>query len=302
MGFILIILSFVFIVRRMQTMETDFSMLLKPTNILLIAILPIFSVITIFCDSYCWKMVLSLFTDNKIWMKNAFAVYAKANAMKYLPGNVGHYAGRQLFGTQLEISQIHLAIATFFEIVYGAISMVICALLFSARMVFQEIYTRFGENTVIGFVIFIFGCMIIAIIFVTFFKDNPYVKSVLNLLKETKFWIVISTSLVLFSVASMVYVLEYVLILRQFTTFDFHTVPVILSANFVAIFIGYITPGAPGGIGVREAVLMALLLPYVSADSILFAAITQRIISILGDVICVPISLANQSKPFFPEK
>jgi uncharacterized membrane protein YbhN (UPF0104 family) len=51
-----------------------------------------------------------------------------------------------------------------------------------------------------------------------------------------------------------------------------------------------VTPGVPGGIGVREAAMLFILSPFFSSEAILLAAVAQRVIFIIGDVITVPIS------------
>ena len=48
--------------------------------------------------------------------------------------------------------------------------------------------------------------------------------------------------------------------------------------------IGFITPGVPGGIGVREAMMLMFLTGIASEEKILTSAIIYRIISVLGDL------------------
>ena len=56
--------------------------------------------------------------------------------------------------------------------------------------------------------------------------------------------------------------------------------------------VGYLTPGAPGGIGSREAVMVGLAAPLVgSADALILAALF-RVVTTLGDLVCFGISAA----------
>lgn len=57
----------------------------------------------------------------------------------------------------------------------------------------------------------------------------------------------------------------------------------------IAWLVGYLTPGAPGGIGMREAVLVALLGATGDGDAALLAALVFRTITILGDLVCFSI-------------
>lgn len=53
----------------------------------------------------------------------------------------------------------------------------------------------------------------------------------------------------------------------------------------VAWLVGLITPGAPGGIGVREFILIMLLSSSIPENNILLAVVTMRVITVMGDVI-----------------
>ena len=49
--------------------------------------------------------------------------------------------------------------------------------------------------------------------------------------------------------------------------------------------IGFITPGAPGGIGVREAVMVLTCSTFLDTNTIMLYAVTMRIISTFSDVL-----------------
>lgn len=55
---------------------------------------------------------------------------------------------------------------------------------------------------------------------------------------------------------------------------------------------GYLVPGAPGGLGVREAVLLLGLAPTVGEPSALAAAASYRMVTVLSDVVCAGLSHA----------
>lgn len=58
-----------------------------------------------------------------------------------------------------------------------------------------------------------------------------------------------------------------------------------LGAAVIAWLIGYLTPGAPGGIGTREATLIALLWFLHQDDAVLIATALFRVVTTLGDVV-----------------
>jgi uncharacterized membrane protein YbhN (UPF0104 family) len=71
------------------------------------------------------------------------------------------------------------------------------------------------------------------------------------------------------------------------------TPPLALSvAVFSAAWIaGLATPGAPGGLGVRESVITVGLAPFMGGAAALSAALLHRGASVIGDVICLGIGL-----------
>lgn len=48
--------------------------------------------------------------------------------------------------------------------------------------------------------------------------------------------------------------------------------------------VGFVVPGAPGGIGVREMIIVMLMNGIVGEEIILIAALIHRCLSILGDI------------------
>lgn len=60
--------------------------------------------------------------------------------------------------------------------------------------------------------------------------------------------------------------------------------------------LGFLAPGAPAGLGVREGLMLALLVGLADADSLLLFVALARVSTILGDGICFLISWAVDSK------
>lgn len=51
----------------------------------------------------------------------------------------------------------------------------------------------------------------------------------------------------------------------------------------MAWIIGYVVPGSPGGMGVREAMMLLLFTPVIGAGATLGISVTMRVTSVLGD-------------------
>ena len=58
----------------------------------------------------------------------------------------------------------------------------------------------------------------------------------------------------------------------------------ICGAYAISWVIGYVTPGASGGIGVREAILYMLLKNFASSDIVMMSALILRFLNIISDL------------------
>lgn len=60
----------------------------------------------------------------------------------------------------------------------------------------------------------------------------------------------------------------------------------VMRAAILAWLAGYLTPGAPGGMGPREATLLLLLSTHVDPAALVLAALLFRLVTIVGDLLC----------------
>ncbi len=283
-GMVLTVLAVLFLVQRMMALHVDFAKLITPMNMAMTMIMPFFAILVIFINSYCWKLSLQFFSGNFVQTGSSFRAYAQANLMKYLPGNIGHYAGRQFFGAELGISQAALIKASVLEILYSTLSMVCCCALFCVPNItgktddwFSEVF--FKKIAVVFCILFLLACIVFYCL-----RKNKYVSVCMNFVRSRVFWDTFFLSFLLCSFGTILSAMEYVVLLGQYGTVGFRNVFIVLSANYVAVFLGFVTPGAPGGIGVREAVLVSILSPFFQEELVILAAVMHRIVLILGDL------------------
>jgi hypothetical protein len=225
-----------------------------------------------------WKDVLAYFSGQSVRLSEAFPVFSKSNAAKYLPGNIGHYVSRQIFGASLGIKQGHLVIASVLEI----FNMVFTALLLSAPFLW-DIY-RIQNPDIFPVIIFLLCCIAVLITVYTVFRKTKYFSGFIALVKDKKYWLLLLKIILRSLVWMIVLGGIFVFIMGTKVTVNFTSAAIIMGANAAAWLIGFVTPGAPGGIGVRESVLLLMLSPYFSAEIILTSAVIHRLIMVLGDI------------------
>ncbi len=293
-GCILMIISFVFLLRRVAAMDVDWERLVDPAIIILLITMPFLNVTVIGLNAFCWGRSLALFSQSPVSNSDVFAVYAKSNLAKYLPGNVGHYAARQMFASQIGLRQVHIALASVFEIGYSSCSMLAVSALFSWDMLAKTVRMQFGDGVlfwVCGAVVAVAGLFMAGY----FLRRSKYAVEVRVLAARPQFWLTMLGSLLLFAVSTFFVGSVFVLIMCQYAAVDIEGIFMLIGGCTASYLIGFITPGVPGGIGVREAAMLFLLEPFFPGNQILLAAVVQRLTMIIGDMIVFPISRLFQT-------
>jgi len=74
-------------------------------------------------------------------------------------------------------------------------------------------------------------------------------------------------------------------LLRSVTGIYDVSIFVVISACIVAWTVGFVTPGAPGGIGVKEAILSLILADFYGREYVLVCALLFRIVTVSADVL-----------------
>lgn len=226
-------LSLFFVVRRLLAFGIGAADILTPVNVSMACTMPFLTVLVIFLNSYCWRMSLMYFSGKDIPAVETFRVYARANIMKYLPGNVGHYAGRQLYGTRMGLSQAQLAAATVLELGYSALAMLLCAAAFSWETLLGEWQKR-NPPGMVPFEAAAAGIALCAVLLAAcIFRGDRRVKRVAGLLLETRFWKIFLLSAALNAWGGLVLVLEYIVLLGQYGSLDFRSMFLVVAANLL---------------------------------------------------------------------
>ena len=277
------ILSILFVIKAIIELGIDFSNIDNwPVFILVVFICVLIKTGTVFISGSAWYGWLALFTERKDKQKEAVAVYAKANIGKYLPGNVMHYMERNLFADKLGMSQKKLAAASVLEILALVSVAFIMSVAVSISQLKIALYEVLGESyKVMIAVVFVLGIFFVAAVVFVFrrkvrqFLTNISPKELILTVLRNMFL----EGLVLFLLGAVMVVL-YCYIGRAF---ELQTAAKIISGYVIAWVLGFVVPGAPGGIGVRELVIKLLLGSVMGEGIVVTLMITHRLITIIGD-------------------
>ena len=279
-GKIISILSIVFVIIALFKLDFDFSSVKNWPLFILIAIVCSFAkAVTVFMSGTAWKRWLSFFAGKKVDSREGLRVYSKANIGKYLPGNVMHYVERNLFAGGLGISQKKLALSSLMEVGTLALSAVIISLCVSADSLFKALKKIFGQYYIVAFVLFfVMAIFCLSMVFIIIKKKFYYDGFSLFGFVKTFLGNLLLNASVLTILATIMVILFYYMGGRP----TFGEAMVIIAGYTVAWVLGFIIPGASGGIGVREMVIL-LLLTGIMGDLVGVLSVTHRLITIIGD-------------------
>lgn len=289
-GKILSILSFVFVIIAVCKLGLDFTAIDNiPIFALVITISSLLLSCSVYLLGYAWKMWISFFSKHEVNSIEAVCVYAKANIGKYLPGNVMHYVERNVFAAKYGLNQQAVLTSSVFEVVSMVIAAILLAVCFAYDNLKRIVEQYIGDS--IG-VIIISGCIILTVVIIAIFILKKKVKDVLEQYSLISFMKCFMKCFLLYIVAlfmaGVIMVVLYWYMEKDALALQ---VVYIISSYIISWVVGFIVPGAPGGIGVREMILLVLLADIAEKDIILTMIVIHRLITIIGDIIAYILAL-----------
>jgi len=195
--------------------------------------------------------------------RRAMYIYGSSQIAKYVPGNVLHLVGRQARGIASGIPALPLAKSMAWEIA----SLCLSGGLFCFLMLPQLLP---GTNTGLSVVAYLVA-LGIAVLTASKWRDPGLGRSVF-----------LNSAFLAVSGALFTVLLYRI---APSAVADADAALLIGTAYVVAWLAGFVTPGAPAGLGIRELVLYALLQPVANDAEILAALIAARVVSVLGDLL-----------------
>lgn len=255
--------------------------------VLLVASIAYFLITAILPKS--WQTLLSLLTDSKISFTNSYVIYGQTQIAKYLPGNVFHFVSRQMNADRLGIAQGSTLISSVFETIsYLLVAVVISLLLHLLGFDFE---VGIINKLILVFSIILTLTILIALIFPRFkkiIKTNQFIKKIIGELKSNP--TEIKKRLPYYFFLLFVFFILTSLLFAFFVYWFESGVAKISLFSLFPIFclsytIGLITPGAPAGLGVREAIMVVTLSPLVGNANATLLSVLFRMVTIVGDVL-----------------
>lgn len=211
-----------------------------------------------------------------ISLRDGLKIGLVAQIGKYLPGNVAHYAGRGALATQIGISLKSSGISTAIEL-GSAISAVI--LVAGIGLLFDPRPLAWLPRVSLS------GIAILAAVLI------GLVGTWLWLFRRGARGALLAGPVLCLSASFLLSSLS-LYALTQALGFPGLTVPVALGAFTLAWGAGFVVPGAPAGLGVREAVLLTMLSPTLGTGPAVVITLLHRLITAIVDAVAATIGYA----------
>ena len=236
-----------------------------------------------------WRYMLELLHGSELPKWRIIGIYTKTQIYKYIPSNLMHVIARIYFATQLGPSKSNVVQSYFLEIVFMVligILIVLISTLTGSFSLSDELINEirdFSGGKLKGFSlgILVFGALAIGFYLIKALKNYKSSLNRQNLMRLLKLVILL---LGFFYGMGLVEYFVFYSLLGMDITFLY------VIALFTITWLGmFVIPGAPGGIGVREFIVITLLSPIYGPDDPTIGIIIFRVITVLGDALLLPI-------------
>ena len=230
----------------------------------------------LFLLGLAWHGVLLALDARPHSLVHSVRSHTTAQLAKYVPGNVFHFVGRHLMHSARGGDDKRLALAAVVEnglLVLAAVAVSLACLAFGADAGIRPLTLALGLTFAAG--------LAVAVLFAARLNGPQRGSAIAAFAAMLGFFTVMAGVLV--ALGQMV---------------GLGTSPALAGGGIAAWIAGFLTPGAPGGLGIREAVMVIAGGGGASADKLLMLGVLLRVVTFGGDVLC---ALAGRALPVAPD-
>lgn len=292
-------ISLVFLARKLLS-QIDGIKALSCKQACAIALTALVHVATLMLFSFAWMKLLSIFGAREFGWRSLNKIYAKSNLLKYIPGNVFQYIGRNQLAISCQISHADVILSSALEIVCTICAAILFSIIMSSRLVFalaRQYATRLVLPALI--MLFVVAAAIIAIKKIFWQKLRGYVLARVDALKKAATWRTLCCVVGIYSLVFAILGGVFILTIRVHSGAAMPALqaPSAMAAYAFSWLLGFITPGSPAGLGIRELILLSFLSRLgISDKTASFSIVVARAGNMLGDVFAYIIACAMGSK------
>lgn len=260
--------------------------------------------LVILFSGYAWLLLLRA-CGEIVRAIEAFIIFSLSQFAKYIPGNVAHHAGRIVLACNQGLNIFRVTFTMIIEVTWitvAAFILIIILLILGGDTYFnssQEPYTLFQLAMAASIAIFSFGI----IWSLVRWRPGPIQKVVNPSFAYTPSSITLIYCLLIYILCFLLMGIASDILIRGLFDITTSRIGLLTGAFAIAWTAGFITPGAPAGLGVRETILLKILAPIYGPGIAVAFAVALRVVSILADGFSVTVALFAQRRiKSFPHK
>lgn len=220
----------------------------------------------------------------------SMGIYLSAQIAKYLPGNVGQHIGRIYLASRWGLPSIRVGMTLIVEmlllvVVSGVLAIPLAPMLL-ARIQAQGVRT-------VTLLLVALALSLVAVSIAYFFRRHAVVSRMMGHLDSVRRdvwsargagWLAAAATLIVVGMVSAASSLS-ALVLAAIPSAGLAIFAKVVAVFSAAWVIGFVVPGAPAGVGIREAVLLAGLSPILDPTVAMQVTLLLRGLSLVADVI-----------------
>ncbi|MCR5521894.1 MAG: hypothetical protein K6F44_08345 [Lachnospiraceae bacterium] len=225
----------------------------------------------------------------KVPVREVLLVYCRANLGKYIPGNVFQYFERNLFFSSYGVSHLDTVLASVLEILCLIVGAFVLSAVFGKFDIIREAINNYGY---IIPAVCVLGVFFLIVMVCIIHKKKKILRTIAKRFGERGGIKLLISDILCYVLVLLV--MGTVMLLSYFAISSPGELPLepgsLFGAYIAAWLCGFVIIGAPGGIGVREAVFSLIYINTPYLDTVLALSLLVRVISIVADVLAYVIS------------
>ena len=286
-GTTLMIISVLFIVQRLTSIEGLYITLFESMSSLwIIAGLLMIAMaegLGILGAGLNFRAIIKNVSNITVDLRLALSVYTESNVYKYIPGGIMYFAGRNRLAIEVdELTHGKVALSTVLE----GIGMIIGVITIAAIFAFNYTTTYIRQIDIMP-IIAIISLVIMAAAIILYCLRRRIGAKLKKMAADMEkiSWLTIAKRIGFSILVMFLFGLTFLLILVLMgQEMSFERSLAIIGLYLLAWLAGFMTPGAPSGLGVREVVMMMFLGDSISIGVLTAAMVVHRALTIVGDI------------------
>lgn len=288
LGNILSVVAVVFIVSRFLKFELDYRSIMNTKTLGWFGLALLMQIVMILVACFPWMKFVEIFSEKKMNFQEVQQIFVKSNLFKYIPGNVFQYVARNELAIVTDTTHLEVATATLIDTVLSLGVAFLISLLMVREKIVQFLVDNYNRKLLIIIIVVVVLVVVVCIGLLAFKRTQ--IEKAFSKMKK----IVSVKNLKPFASVLIFYLFNNVLNCVIFLSIligglsyqiEVNQTLVLLGGFLFSMIAGIITPGASGGIGIRESVMMIISANMFELDYIVLSMVILRIISIVADIV-----------------